>query len=420
VQGHPDDRPAWAQRIRQERVTRRWSQAEAVRALRVHFPSEQIGDAGLLLDWKRWESGRTEPDATYKPLLAKTFGTVTGALFPTARDGCGPLDQAKAADTEDLLERMRAPHLDDDTVEALTVTVDELCTRYATAPAVALLPQARTWLGRLTDALNRRLTLDQHRDILQLAGFLALLIGCLENDLGLTTSAETSRRAALSVGQESNSADLTGWAHELRAWYALTQGDYRTVIAAAAAGQATSAGRPVAAQLWAQAAKAWARIGERRQVEVALDQARSVLEALAPAEHLGNHFVVDPSRFDLWAMDCYRLVGEDRLAAGYAREVLRNGIDTAGRETSPMRNSAAQLTLGVVAARNSELEAAVYHGTRALRGERTSLPSLLMASRELRQVLDHRFAAAPETAAYAHEVRFLENKLLHWSTSADG
>ncbi len=48
-----------------------------------------------------------------------------------------------------------------------------------------------------------------------------------------------------------------------------------------------------------------------------------------------------------------------------------------------MRNAEARLTLGLVAARVGDLDRAVHFGERALQGERRSLPSLLMVSREL-------------------------------------
>jgi len=56
-----DDRPAWARRMTNERNARGWSQADAVRAMRAHAPSELPGDASLLRQWKRWEAGEAEP-----------------------------------------------------------------------------------------------------------------------------------------------------------------------------------------------------------------------------------------------------------------------------------------------------------------------------------------------------------------------
>ena len=65
---------------------------------------------------------------------------------------------------------------------------------------------------------------------------------------------------------------------------------------------------PVAVQLAAQAAKAWARIGDRRQTEVALDRGRRLLDSLPYPDNIDNHFVVNPTKFDFYAMDCYRML----------------------------------------------------------------------------------------------------------------
>jgi hypothetical protein len=51
------------------------------------------------------------------------------------------------------------------------------------------------------------------------------------------------------------------WAQEMRAWFALTRGDYRGVLAAAEVGHSVAPHSRAAVQLHAQKAKAWARIG---------------------------------------------------------------------------------------------------------------------------------------------------------------
>jgi hypothetical protein len=416
VADHADDRPAWAERLHQERLAREWSQAETVRALRAHAPTDLPGEASLLRSWIRWETGVDTPDPFYRALLAKTFGTVTAALFAVSRPLVTepPAAEATGSSTLEVLSQLRSPRIDHPTLTALAVKVEDLCSRYARAPSGPLLAESRKWLDRLTQLLDRRLSLDQHREVLRQAGYLALLVGCLEYDQGLTTRAEASRTMALSLGSESGSTDVVGWAFELQAWQALTQGDFRTVITAGEAGRSIAPAQGASVQLAAQTAKAWARIGQRREVEVALDQARRLLESLPVPENLDHHFVVDPARFDLWAMDCYRLLGEDRLAAGYAREVLRNGTDPDGRERSPMRSAEAHVTLGVVAARRGDAETAVHEGKLALGGERRSLPALLVTSRELAYVLDRDFPGLAQAEAYADELRQLEHQVLRW------
>jgi hypothetical protein len=77
-----------------------------------------------------------------------------------------------------------------------------------------------------------------------------------------------------------------------------------------------------------------------------------------------------------------------------------------------MRVAEAELTLGVVAARSGDVEAAVHHGKSALGGDRVSLPALLMTSRELARLLARDFAGSAEATAYAQEVQRLESQAL--------
>jgi tetratricopeptide (TPR) repeat protein len=310
-------------------------------------------------------------------------------------------------DTLEILARLRVSDVSQGTLDALRITADRLCSEYPYMDSMQLHLEGRAWLRRITALLDHRLTLAQHQEVLSLAGLVALLVGCVEYDMGHRQGAEATRKAALSLGQESGDTDVVGWAHERRAWYALTPGDYRGTIAVAEAGQAIAPNRSAAVQLAAQRAKAWARIGDRRQVEVALDQGRALLEQLPYPEDLDHHFVVDPAKYDFYAMDCYRLLGEDHLAEVYAREVLRSSTDPDGTERKPMRNAEARITLGVAAARTGELEAALNFGRQALRGDRRSLPSLLMCSRELGDVLRARYPDHAEAVEYLEELRTL-------------
>jgi tetratricopeptide (TPR) repeat protein len=251
----------------------------------------------------------------------------------------------------------------------------------------------------------------------QVKGGPSELVGCVEYDSTNRTAAEATRQAAWSLGQDSGDSEVMAWAQEMRAWFSLTRGDYRGVLAAAETGHDVAPGGRAAVQLHAQRAKAWARIGDRRQVEVALDQGRALLERLPHPENLDNHFAVDPAKWDFYSMDCYRLLGrsqdarsaENRLAESYATEVIRIGTDSSGVERSPMRNAEARLTLGVISARQGDLEHALDYGQRALAGDRHSMPSLLMVSRELGSIIKERYSSDPNASAYLSQLRQLRN-----------
>jgi len=414
-----DDRPPWARRITTEREARGWNKPQFIEALRVHAPGELPGKESLLRRVHSWESGASCPDDFYKPIIARTFGTVTGAIWPVAgsRDADAELVAGAGMDTLEVLTRLRASTIDAATLESLRITVDRLCSEYPHLPAQQLLVEGRGWLRRITTMLDRQLTLNQHRELLSMAGWLAALVGCVEYDSANRAAAEATRQAAWSLGEESGNTQVMAWAQEMRAWFALTRGDYSGVLAAATTGHDVAPSSPAAVQLHAQKAKAWARIGDRRQVEVALDQGRALLEQMPYPENLDNHFAVDPSKWDFYSMDCYRILGashdagstENKLAESYATEVLRLGTDASGIELSPMRNAEARVTLGVISVRQGDLEQALSHGRRALTGDRFSMPSLLMVSRELGTVIRDRYPANADATDYLNQLRHLRD-----------
>jgi hypothetical protein len=76
---------------------------------------------------------------------------------------------------------------------------------------------------------------------------------------------------------------------------------------------------------------------------------------------------------------------------------------------SPMRLVEARITLGVVAARQGDLEQAIHYGECALSAPRKSLPSLLMVSRDLTRVLNDQYSNEPETQAYLDQLHSLSS-----------
>ncbi|MFE2889401.1 hypothetical protein ACFXKM_42945, partial [Streptomyces sp. NPDC059272] len=94
------------------------------------------------------------------------------------------------------------------------------------------------------------------------------------------------------------------------------------------------------------------------------------------------------------------------LARTLAEEVLRAGTDFDGSERAPMRNSEARVTLGVTA-REGDLEQALAMGGRALEGDRQSVPSLIMISRELADEMGRQNSSEPVALDYLAQLRSL-------------
>jgi transcriptional regulator with XRE-family HTH domain len=240
------------------------------------------------------ENGKRRPPEDLARLCDQALGA-RGDLMATAR-----LDTAAARDatpwqSAELLRRVQHSDAAAATLEALGATVQELCCQYPYRDAADLRSEAQGWLKQVAQLLHKPVGLRQHADLLTAAGWLALLIGCLEYDLGMRAAAESTRVAARHLGIEAGHTEIIGWTHEMAAWFALTQGRYRDVLSAAVAGQDAARGQPVVVQLVAQEAKARARIGDSSGVHGALERGHSLLDTLPPNRRLENHFVVDPA-----------------------------------------------------------------------------------------------------------------------------
>ncbi|TCJ95380.1 hypothetical protein DFR71_4295 [Nocardia alba] len=394
--------------MRSERDARGWSQGDAVRAMRTKSSHNLPTDSTLLRNWRRWESGESRPDEFYAPIIAAAFDTVTAAFFPKSRPNRDDeLLSATGMDTLEFIGRLRMSDVNSATLDAVRITAERLCCEYAYAEPYALHAEGTAWLRRITSLLDGRLTLSQHREILVLAGWVALLVGCVDYDLGRRGGAEATRRAADSLGREAGNAEIVGWAAEMSAWFALTQGNFRGAIDVSEKAMAGTTSSSVGVQLAAQRAKGWARLGDRRNVQTALDEGRAILSRMGHPADLDNHFVVDATKFDFYAMDCCRVAGQDRLAERYAQQVIRDSTRPDGSVRNPMRVSEARLTLAVVAVRDRDLERAVEEGVAAFSPGRKSLPSLAWIAGEAAREIIERYPGDQRTQTFLEQLRTL-------------
>jgi hypothetical protein len=399
----------WGERIRRERERRGWSQADAVAQLRestrVHHDTELADPESLLRSWKRWEAGGgIRPDNMR--FLATLFESVPGALFPPAR----PVLAAPTGDVGELLQQLQASSVDDASLHGIGLTVDRLCSEYPYVPAGQLLTEGRAWLGRLVQLIRQPMTLAQRQEVQVQAGWLALLVACVQYDSGDAASASVTRSHALSLGHEAGHAEIQGWAYEIEAWQALTSGNYRGVLTAAEAGTAVAGNSGVAVQLAGQEAKALVRMARADEARRALERGRRVLEPMPYPTNLNHHFVVDPAKFDFYRMDVHRIAGDDAAAEQLAREVLAAGTSWDGTEHSVMRNAEARVTLGTVAARQGDIDGAAEYGLRALAADRRSIPSLLMVAQDLTTAITRTAPDAAPTRAYLEQLTELRKR----------
>jgi hypothetical protein len=166
------------------------------------------------------------------------------------------------------------------------------------------------------------------------------------------------------------------WSFELLAWFALVDGNYRDTINFAKAGLAIAPHTSAGVQLTVQGAKAWARIGDRREAEEAMRQAGTTLARLPAPSHPEHQFVFDPSKLSFYAATCYTWLGETERAEEHAREVIAQSMGPGGVVRWPTRLAIARLDLGLVAAQRGQLDEAVQLGMAALRSGRVVASTL--------------------------------------------
>ncbi|MFI5690931.1 helix-turn-helix domain-containing protein [Kribbella sp. NPDC051586] len=369
---------SFGSRLREYRDHRGWSLGDLCRA--THYSRGYLSNV---------ENGRKPPSeelASACDLALKAKGELIAAA---RHDAAAKLNETPWQ-TAELVQKMQASDITSATLEQLHSTVEELCCQYNRRDALELREETHEWLQHVAAMLRRPVGLKAHGDLLVAGGWLALLAGCVEYDLGMATAAESTRVAALQLGLEAGHPEITGWGHEMTAWFALTQGRFRQAVAASQRGQAAAPNSSVTVQLLAQEAKAKARLGESGLTAL-LESGREMLHHLPYPDRPDNHFKVDPSKWDYYSMDIHRMAGDNEQATEYAETVIRDNTAPDGTELSPMRISECRITLGFVAGRRGDLEQAVDRGVEGLKDGRQSKVHLRMIAAELDQELRRHF-----------------------------
>ncbi|MFB4267250.1 XRE family transcriptional regulator [Nonomuraea sp. GTA35] len=354
---------------------------------------------------RRWEAGEVRwPRTPYRLALTQLTGLEPEALgfSQTKQTGGGliearviPADALRAeADlygTMELAQQLQGSDVGTGTLEALAEAVDLLCRAYPVVPAGTLRDRTQKRLAQINRLLAGRLTLDQHRELLVITGWLTALLGCVHYDLGEREEAETARRAAFEMGRQVGHGELMGWAHEMSAWFALVEGRYEDVVAAARMGQAVAGTSSAMVQLTLQEARGLARIGDRREADRALTRGAEVLGSLPMPEHPDHHFVFDHAKWIFYAATCYTWLADDDRAEEHARETIQMHTRPDGTSNAPMRVADAHIDLGIIHARRGDLDAAVDEGLAAFDIDRRSLTDLVNRAGDLDRVLQQRY-----------------------------
>src|SRR5207248_1158664 len=220
---------------------------------------------------------------------------------------------------------------------------------YPVTPPASLLRHVRRYLyfvGRLLEPTARK-TLDEHRRLLTVGGWLSLLGATLHVDLKQAAAASARLTTAASLARQAGQAEILAWCLETKAWSALTDGRYRDAVELSHAGQRIAPrGGSAAIQAIAQEGRAWARLGQRAETYDALARVTRLVSPLARPERPEHHYRYDPDKSLAYTATILAWIG-DPAAEGFAREVIRRLQGTGSPGCWPRRIAAAEIDLSL-------------------------------------------------------------------------
>jgi hypothetical protein len=370
----------------------------------LHIPGRMLG-----MNRRPWEdspsegAGQSVPNASPAMEAPKIPDDIPALVVP-AQVNAGDFETGEDADIMLMLHEADRSDVGAGTIESLYTIFDRLCRDYPSAPAGELQQRLKRLYSQIMRLRQGRMTFAQHREIIALSAWVTALLACVDWDMNEREAAETARAAAFRFAKEIGHAELTAWSYEMQAWFALTDGRYSDVTSIAKAAQTIGGENSAIVQLIMQEARGWAKLGNRKAAELAMERGYNLLQKL-PSVDYPRHFVYDRTKFPFYAASCYQWLGEEDKAEESATEVLRD-CDTNGTSPrSPMRLAEVRITLGLIHAGRGDLEAAVDSGTRALAYERKSGPSLLIRAAELGDAIAEKFPGAPLAAEFDERLR---------------
>jgi hypothetical protein len=311
-----------------------------------------------------------ERNMSFRALGARTFyakshlhALAAGVKQPTV-EAAARIDEALGAGGElvgyvveravdelaalELAQRVAATDVSAETLDRLERAVDELAMVYPRTPPAELLVRVRQHVAYVRQLLERRKTLDQHRRLLVVGGWLELLAATVHIDLAQPGVAETELATAAQMADHTGHAEITAWCVETRAWQVLTDGDYGLAAELSRqAQQIAPRGSSAFIQATAQEGRACARMGQRRATLDALNRTTKLASPLPRPDQPEHHYRYDPGKAAAYTATTLSWLG-DPAAEDCARDVVRQ-MDTGGEDgvVRPRRAASARLDLAL-------------------------------------------------------------------------
>ncbi|AYF76424.1 XRE family transcriptional regulator [Nocardia yunnanensis] len=247
--------------------------------------------------------------------------------------------------TLEWMRRVSGSDIGSGNLERLEAAVDDLAAAYPTTRPDQLLAQVDQYLGLAARMMDGKKTLAEYRRLVVAVGWMSLLAGTCQIDLGLPLAAAGRLRLARAIGDEAGHPEIVGWCLETSAWSRLIARDYAAAVELSRAAQAVAPDTSSAhIQATAQEGRALARLGDRGGTYDALRRVARLVAGLRTPDRPEHHFRYDPAKSDSYVATTLAWLG-DPAAETYARHVLTELVGSA--RTRPRRIATANIDLGL-------------------------------------------------------------------------
>lgn len=298
-------RPPWAERLRAERLERRWSQSAMARRLHAAVGMQHPTIESLTRQIRGWEKGDHFPEPYWQQGYALAFGLSEGELFGSAASVEMPL---RSADPSEIVSSLTAEVIDlatwaegtnvgDTTIQILADTTRRLATDYLRHPPVPVLREALASYRRTSELLRGgRQHLHQARDLHVIAGRLLAFLSWASSDLGQPAAAETYARAGWVMAEEADHDGLRSMILIARSKNAFWERRLHEAAAHARRGLEYAPANSVRILLACQLGDAYQELGDVERATEAHQVAARARDEIAGADELGGIWACGPAR----------------------------------------------------------------------------------------------------------------------------
>ncbi len=247
----------------------------------------------------------------------------------------------------ELARRVAASDVSTETVSRLEGIVDELAIKYPKTPPRELLGSVRRHIAYVMHLLDARKTLDEHRRLLIVGGWLSLIAATLYIDLERRAAANSWLATAASLAKQTGQPEIHAWRFETQAWQVLNDGDYHQAVKLSQAAQRLAPrGSSAAIQATAQEGRAWARLGKATQTYDALKRVEGYVSRMARPQTPEHHYRYDPDKAQAYVATTLAWLG-DVASEHHARHVVATLTQEAEAGRWPRRLASANIDLAL-------------------------------------------------------------------------